>query len=292
MRSAPRPMAKANERCYSARRMAKKKANLKTTRSKKPGSPVVFSMLTGPKRSRRFGLAANLNFGAAGENCHWDCIYCPWHSELRTKKAKAPREFHPVPTDEILKAVQAFVKKHPKLEALILGGNTEPTSHPDFSSIVRGALEIRKAQKRKWNLVVITNGSGLGHASVREACELADQLWVKLDCAEEALFQKTNRPHREAGSLLTHLKGIEKLHSPGIQTTLWKYPERFSFQNWSADNLKALLELYREIKPRELHLTTLRRSKNFAGIQPVNYEDLEAFAMRIQELGIHVEVFP
>ena len=245
--------------------------------------------VTGPARSRRFGLSLNINFGTPGHSCGWNCVYCPWRMP---ESAGKPAEKPPTPTEAILTALRAKLEEHPEVETVIFGGNTEPTTHPGFSKIADEALRLRKELKGAWALICLSNGSGLEQASAHHACNRLDQTWVKLDCAEDVLFQKANKPDSKATkSIAAYTENLKKLRELRLQTTLWRYPDKTGFQNWSAENLRELLEAYRQLEPSAVHLVTVKKQRVYEGVQPVSYDEMEAFALRVAELGISVEVF-
>ncbi|HAR42086.1 MAG TPA: hypothetical protein DCS07_05560 [Bdellovibrionales bacterium] len=251
--------------------------------------PSIYPLVSGPARSRRFGLSLNLNFGPAGESCLWNCIYCPWHNaKTKPKKASIPKQNW----ESYLATVTSALKKEPKIETVILGGNSELTLYPDLPNLVSALLKLKKSSKAKWKLIALSNGSGLQDKKIRTSCEKVDQLWLKLDCAEDPLFKKAIRPKSRNAEFKFLLNTIRELKGVRIQTAFWKIPGKEMNQNWSADNLKALLKLYAEIRPLEIHLTTLKRNRSSAGAQPVTFEEMEAFALRTAELGINTEVFP
>ncbi|OFZ17817.1 MAG: hypothetical protein A2X94_04420 [Bdellovibrionales bacterium GWB1_55_8] len=252
--------------------------------------PRAINFVSGPSRSRRFGFSVNVNFGTPGHSCGWNCVYCPWRAPGE-KITKAP-ETAPLNAIEILASLRDRLAGAPEVETVILGGSSEPTTHPEFADIVAGVLELKKELQGKWITVCLSNGEGLSQPSVRTACNRLDETWVKLDCAEDVLFGKTNKPSprslKSVRALATPLKQMRRLC---VQSTLWRYPDKPGFQNWSADNLSGLLALYQELKPQVVHLVTVKRRRVFEGVQPVSYDELEAFALRVAELGIPVEAF-
>ena len=157
---------------------------------------------------------------------------------------------------------------------------------------MNGLLKLRKDLEADWNLVCLTNAAGLDDPGMKKACALVDDVWVKLDCADEALYNRTNRPEpQNSNDYKAHLLAIRTIPKLGIQTTLWKFEGKPGAQNWVAGNLRELLDLYRVLQPKMIHLTTLKRKPASAELKPVSHEELDAFALRVAELGIPVEVF-
>jgi len=129
-------------------------------------------------------------------------------------------------------------------------------------------------------------------AMVLAACRHLDAVWIKFDCAQEKLFTQANVPSKNAPRSVRHqLEAIKQLENPGILTTLWRSTRKQDFQNWTPENIRSLLDAYATLKPRAVHLVTVRRKSPLRGLQPVSQDDLEALSLRIAELGIPVEVF-
>ena len=250
-----------------------------------------FQMVSGPVDSRRFGRAININFGLAGESCRWHCIYCEWR-QAKTKKMPQPATLIPDPESILTRIRSLLTKESRPVNSVILGGNSEPTLYPDLFILVNGLLKLRKDLEADWNLVCLTNAAGLDDPGMKKACALVDDVWVKLDCADEALYNRTNRPEpQNSNDYKAHLLAIRTIPKLGIQTTLWKFEGKPGAQNWVAGNLRELLDLYRVLQPKMIHLTTLKRKPASAELKPVSHEELDAFALRVAELGIPVEVF-
>ena len=242
----------------------------------------------GPVRSRRQGLSLGVNLGSPGAKlCTWGCIYCQCGIGMRTDKV----DDHPGVSTVIQRLVKALTQ-NPGIESVTFAGNSEPASHPEFLAVVREVLRIRERLQGKWTVNALSNGSELDRDDVREACDLLDECWVKLDCGTEDLYRRLNRPLERLGGVADQVARIRRLKQPRVQTLLWSYPSDPSMGNVSSANLDALLSCYRTIAPVEVHLTTVQRSPALKGIETVPEAELQAFAVRIRELSLRVGVFP
>ncbi|MBI3534566.1 MAG: hypothetical protein HY072_03645 [Deltaproteobacteria bacterium] len=251
----------------------------------------------GPIYSRRFGtsIIINLRDHKNEKNCTWRCIYCPWKKENLI--TKSPEEF-PSRTagnqnfmTESLVKLRRLTQSQSDLKSVILSGNSDPTNYRGFEELVSEIIAFRKTQKGAWSLVCFTNGVALDNESVLNACESVDEIWVKLDCSNIALFQKLNRPVTQAESFKKQVENIGKLHAPCIQTMLWRNQKDFEYQNWTPENLKGLIDIYEQLKPAYVHLLTPKQESLFSAIQPVGHEGMHGFALRIEERGISAEVW-
>ncbi|MBI4925861.1 MAG: hypothetical protein HY843_08055 [Bdellovibrio sp.] len=235
--------------------------------------------------SRRFGtsIIINLRDHKNEKNCTWRCIYCPWKKESVKSDC--------LKLEESLVKLRHLTQSQSDLKSVILSGNSDPTNYHGFKDLVSEILAIRKTQKGGWSLVCFTNGVALDNESVLNACESVDEIWVKLDCSNNALFQKLNRPVTQSESLKKQVENIGKLHAPCIQTWLWRNQKDFEYQNWTPENLKGLIDIYEQLKPTYVHLLTPKQESLFSAIQPVGHEGMHGFALRIEERGISAEVW-
>ncbi len=241
------------------------------------------SLIRGPMWNHRLGTYLKLNLGnPPGGGCSWDCVYCPARL-LRRRCGFAS-------LDHLLADLALSLKNSASLETVMLTGNADPFLHPEFEDIVEGIRELRSKTNGKWALHCLSNGSTLNHDPLLSVCEKLDQLWLKLDCSEELLFRQLNRPSETARSFAEHVEKIKRLSSPAIQTMLWKCSASGTLGNWTAENLRGLLELYKALKPSRLYLTTMQYKKNGSQMSCVDGEDLQTFALRVEELGIPVDV--
>lgn len=242
------------------------------------------SLIRGPMWNRRLGTCLKLNLGnPPGGGCSWDCVYCPARAQRRRCGFTN--------MDHLLEDLALSLKNSASLETVMLTGNADPTLHPQFADIVHCIRELRNRTNGKWALHCLSNGSTLDRDPVLLSVsgEL-DQLWLKLDCSEELLFRQLNRPSGTVRSFAEHVEKIKRLSSPAIQTMLWKCSEAGTTGNWTTENLRGLLELYEVLKPSRIYLTTIQYRKNSSRMSSVDGADLQTFALRIEELGIPVDV--
>lgn len=243
----------------------------------------------GPVHSRRHGLSLGINLGASEKKvCTWGCVYCQCGFGARD----VPREDEIPSAAAVIASLRESLGTGTRPDSVTFAGNSEPTAHPEFLEIVRQARKLKYAMRATWALNVLSNGSELDKNAVVAACDLLDEAWIKLDCATDELFRRLNRPVFRVGSVHEHVARIKRLKEPRIQTLLWRSQAHPQTSNFSEENLHALLNAYSEIRPVEIHLTTVKRETALAGLQPVSAGDLDAFAARIRELGLKVNLFP
>lgn len=256
-----------------------------------PGAtdPGICPAVYGPVQSRRHGKSLGVNLGNADQKiCTWGCIYCQCGFGKREELLDVSLR----PTlKQISQEIKSAVMKHNDLDSITFAGNSEPTSHPEFFSIVREVQKIKYATRGKWIINVLSNGSELHREDVIRGCDLMDEAWIKLDCADEDLFRRLNRPLARIGSVTSHVLNIKKLKKPLIQTLFWAAPERPEISNWTEENKKQILKIYSEIMPKKVHIATLSRNPATTELKPLSESELNAFSQEVRKLNIECQVF-
>jgi wyosine [tRNA(Phe)-imidazoG37] synthetase (radical SAM superfamily) len=154
----------------------------------------------GPVPSRRLGRSLGINH-IPPKVCTYSCTYC---QVGRTNRLRTSRgSFLSVA------AVKAAVEK--KLEAARRSG--EPVDYltfvPDGEPTLDAALGsmIEALRPLEVPIAVVTNGTLLGRADVREELAGADWVSLKVDTVDERRWRQVNRPHRRL-HLPSMLEGI------------------------------------------------------------------------------------
>jgi wyosine [tRNA(Phe)-imidazoG37] synthetase (radical SAM superfamily) len=177
-----------------------------------------------------------------------------------------------------------------ELDTITFAGNSEPSSHPEFVQIVETVMNLKAAHQMKAIINMLSNGSELHRPEIVQACNRLDETWVKLDCVDEDLFKRLNRPLSRIGSPQEHIHRITLLEKPKIQTLLWDCKDS-RLSNNKEQNLEALLKAYLLIQAKEVHLYTVARKTPIEGLLPLSQVQLEAFASLCRKEGILVKTF-
>lgn len=146
-------------------------------------APIAF----GPVPSRRLGRSLGIN-NVPRKTCDYSCIYCqvgPTHGRTTGR-----RSFYG--TGRTAGAVEAHVAavraRGHAIDWLTFVPDGEPTLDTDLGA------EIMRLKGLGIPLAVITNGSLLWDAGVREALAAADHVSVKLDVPDAEHWRRVNRP--------------------------------------------------------------------------------------------------
>ncbi|MGD8682671.1 MAG: radical SAM protein [Chloroflexota bacterium] len=148
-----------------------------------PPVPIVF----GPVLSRRLGWSLGVNH-LRPKTCSYSCVYCQAGA---TTRARTQPEHHYDPDDvaaAVLQRVARCRASHQPLDVVTFVPDGEPT----LDRGLREVMEVLRADGLR--VAVISNGSLLPRAEVRETLALADVVSLKVDTVRRSTWQRLNRP--------------------------------------------------------------------------------------------------
>ncbi|MFW6107347.1 MAG: radical SAM protein [bacterium] len=143
----------------------------------------------GPVPSRRLGRSLGIN-NIPPKVCTYSCIYC---QVGRTREMRVERQPYYRP-DRILREVEAKIAKAREAGEPIDYLTFVPDGEPTLDLLLGREIELLRPLGIK--IAVITNASLCFRPDVSEALSQADWVSLKVDSAREAVWRKTNRPHR------------------------------------------------------------------------------------------------
>lgn len=243
----------------------------------------------GPVPSRRHGRSIGINLGSRTTKiCTWGCLYCQCGTGETREFLDSDDE---VQLDKMLIELEERVKTSGVIDSVTFAGNSEPTAHPRFAAIAAEVVSLRKKLSGSWIVNCLTNGSELDRKEVREGLAVLDEAWIKLDCGSDDLFRKFNQPLERVGGVEDHLKRINLLESVKIQSMFWDCVDQSGLSNTTDQNFDDLLECYRKIKPKEIHITTLSRKPATRMLKASDPRRLLEFSQTLRKEGFKVKVF-
>jgi len=147
--------------------------------------PMRIRNVFGPVPSRRLGRSLGVDLVPV-KACSYDCVYCQLgRTTTRTVKRRAY-----VPMTDVLVEVEERLAAGVAADFVTLSGSGEPTLHSDCGDIVRTVKTLTDIP-----VAVLTNGSLLWDAEVREELMAADLVIPSLDAGDAETFARVNRPH-------------------------------------------------------------------------------------------------
>lgn len=255
---------------------------------------VMFSdTVFGPIHSRRLGTSLGVNLSPRdGKVCTFDCLYCEAGYNAQgagTSGLPSRAEVAALLEDRLKRMSEAGER----LDVITFSGNGEPTVNPDFPGIIDDTLRLRDKYYPQVRVSVLTNSTMLDREAVAEALGRVDNAILKLDSAIDSTIRALDRPVSQS---FTASKVINNLAAFGSRAIIQTMMTRGVHDGITVDNttdaeVDALIEAYREIKPRLIMLYSLDRPTPETNLQRVPRAELDEIAARITAAtGIEVSV--
>lgn len=198
----------------------------------------------GPVPSRRLGQSLGID-PIPLKTCNWNCVYCQLGRTMpitNDRKVFFDPEVILSQTKEALQAHQAG-----GIDWITFIGSGETTLDASLGYMIR---EVKKMTTLP--VAVITNGSLLYKAEVREELSGADAVLPSLDAGNAALYRKINRPHHELSfkRLVDGLREFRAMYAG----KLWIEVMLIKGMNDSEAALQEIAAKLEDIQPDEVHI--------------------------------------
>ncbi len=245
----------------------------------------------GPIHSRRLGSSLGINLMPRdGKICTFDCLYCEagYNAQGPGKSGLPSRDEVRTLLEDKLNAMRTAGEC---LDVITFSGNGEPTLHPDFAGIIDDVISLRDKYYPQVKISVLTNSTMIQHTNVAEALKKADNNILKLDSAIETTMRILDRPASQAFTVEGVTEGLKQFAGTGIIQTMLTCGTHngTSIDNTTDQEIEALIEAYRQIRPRQIMIYSIDRRTPEQSLQKVPSETLRRIARRISEAtGIDV----
>jgi wyosine [tRNA(Phe)-imidazoG37] synthetase (radical SAM superfamily) len=230
-----------------------------------------YKYLFGPVPSRRLGRSLGVDIIPL-KTCTQNCIYCQLGKDaLQTLERK---EYAPI--DAVLDELKTKVADGLEADFITISGSGEPTLHCGLGKLTDGIRRITDIP-----VAVITNGTLLFRADVRDDCCKADVVLPSLDAGDANTFQKMNHPHPEL-DFEQYVDGLVRFRS---QYTGQIWLEVFICEgvNTTEQAISNLKTRIAKIKPDKIQVNTSVRPVVHAEAARVEPERLEQIAHALSE---------
>ncbi len=229
-------------------------------------TPQAYKYIFGPVLSRRMGRSLGIDI-IPFKTCTYDCVYC---EQGRTTHLTACKKEY-VPVEEVLAELKIFLDSGGTADYITLSGAGEPTLHKGLGDIIQGIKALTRLP-----LAVITNGSLLWDAEVRNALHAADVVMPSLDAANEPCFRRIDRPVADV-SFEKMVNGLIAFRD-AFPNEIWL--EIMLLDGISSDekSVQEISALVRRIRPDRIQLNTVVRPPSESLARPVSREKLEHLA--------------
>ncbi len=251
------------------------------------------STIFGPIHSRRLGTSLGVNLSPTdGKVCSFDCLYCEaGYNAQGPGTSGLPRRSD---VALMLRDRLAEMKsKGERLDVITFSGNGEPTVHPDFPGILHDVAALRSEYFPEAKVSVLCNSTRLGDEAVCEALMKADNNILKLDSAVEATMRLIDRPGDRNFTVERVTAQLCRFAGQAIIQTMMLRGEHEGqpVDNTTAEEVDALIEAYRRIRPREIMLYSIDRATPEEKLVKVPADELREIGARMElATGIHVQV--
>jgi len=223
----------------------------------------------GPVPSRRLGRSLGIDL-VPFKTCTYDCIYC--QLGITTHKTTQRKEW--VPVDRILDQLKSKLRSNP--DYITLSGSGEPTLYASLEKLILKIKDMTDVP-----VAVLTNGSLLWLAQVRNALKSADLVVPSLDAGSNTTFQYVNRPHQD----ITFNKMINGLV---------KFRDKYDGQYWlevfllagvttTAKETDCLKNYIHSIHPDKVQVNTVTRPPAEEFADPVPQKQLREITEELYE---------
>lgn len=248
------------------------------------------STIFGPIHSRRLGTSLGVNLGPDdGKVCTFDCLYCEAgfnRQGIGSTGLPAPEKVER-DLDAKLREMKANGEK---LDVITFSGNGEPTVHPQFPEIADIVIRMRDKDFPEAKVSVLSNSTRIFTPAVAEALKRVDNNILKLDSAIDSTMRLIDRPTEKSFTVEKVIEGLKQFEGTGIIQTMFlrgEY-EGQTIDNTTDEEVEALIEAYKRIKPRSVMIYSLDRDTPAEHLVKVEKEELAVIAARIERAGIKV----
>lgn len=247
----------------------------------------------GPIHSRRLGTSLGVNLSPTdGKVCSFDCLYCEagFNAQGPGTSGLPRREEVARLLEEKLRVMHSEGRT---LDVITFSGNGEPTLHPDFPGILDDTVAMRDKYFPDAKVSVLTNSTRADRPEVAAALMRADNNILKLDSAIGETLRRLDRPNSPGFTPQKVIADLEQFAGTGIIQTMML---RGSYDGEPIDNttdeeVQALIEAYRRIRPCEIMLYSIDRRTPARELEKIPPEELQAIGRRIEhETDIPVQV--
>lgn len=250
------------------------------------------SSVFGPIHSRRLGVSLGINLlPDDGKVCSFDCVYCEAGYNAQGTGTTGLPAREKLRKDLEAKLHQMKAAGEP-LDVITFSGNGEPTLHPQFPEIIDDVIALRDKEYPEAKVSVLTNSTRIFDPKVAEALEKVDNNILKLDSAINPTMRLIDQPVSGDFTVEKVVDALRRFSGTGIIQTMILRGEHNGkkIDNTTPEEIDALIEAYKAIRPREVMIYSLDRSTPEEKLQKVSREELEKIADRIRSNGIQVQV--
>jgi wyosine [tRNA(Phe)-imidazoG37] synthetase (radical SAM superfamily) len=249
------------------------------------------AIVYGPQKTRRFGIGLGVNLapsqtdGDPPGRVRWNATSTetvPVYGRVRGVVSPG------VVVTSVARRLIELSKLGEKLDAVVVAGDGDPTMHPNLLEITENLRDLRNKWFAKAALCLVSDSRALTSPELRQALSIYDRAMLRFEWGT-AKTHAAFVPDSESDykTIVERLAGLD--HRWIAQATF----VQGALDNSSEKEVAAWLKKVEEVRPREVHLTTLEneRGAKTAGVKAVSVAKLEEIASKVTEkLGLTATV--
>lgn len=224
----------------------------------------MYQYLFGPVPSRRLGMSLGVDL-VPRKVCSLDCVYC---EVGKTSKLTTERKEY-IPYNKIVSELKQYFENNPDPDYITFSGSGEPT----LNSRIGDVIKFIKQNKPTIPIAVLTNGTLLYDAKLRDELMDADVVLPSLDAATTQVFQKINRPAKEL-NIERCIQGLIDFRAE-FKGKIWLEVFILPEYNYEIKELQELEKIITKIKPDSVQLNTLDRPGTVSGLRAASQSELK-----------------
>lgn len=251
------------------------------------------STIFGPIHSRRLGVSLGINLMPYdGKICSFDCLYCEAGFNAQGAGEAGLPTVRQV-SEQLETKLQDMHAAAEPLDVITFSGNGEPTLHPQFAEVVDEVIRLRDKYYPQAKISVLSNSTRIFDAKVTDALRRVDNNILKLDSAIEPTMRLIDRPNSAEFTVERVVNALRAFSGQAIIQTMFLRGEHegVRIDNTTPEEVDALIEAYKTIRPREVMIYSIDRKTPEEKLEKVSRPELEQIAERIAAAGIYVQPF-
>jgi wyosine [tRNA(Phe)-imidazoG37] synthetase (radical SAM superfamily) len=191
-----------------------------------------------------------------------DCVYC--ECGKTTNLSNNRTNFYKL--EDVLSELDNAIKTRSPIDYITLSGSGEPSLYKDL----KGLISTVKKKYPNIKFAVLTNTSLISDPDVFSAFLEADIVLPSIDSVLEEGFKKLNRPHPDLdlSGMLSSLLEFRKAFKGLIWLEIFICPGL----NDSDEELSALSDYVKKLRPDRVQINTLDRPGTEAWVKPLDAE--------------------
>ena len=241
----------------------------------------------GPIFSRRLGTSLGINLlPERGKICNFDCIYCEcgWNRDGRGDTVLPSADKVRADLEHMLIRLE---KQDTKVDSITFSGDGEPTLNPEFPKIIDDTLMLRDLYIPEAKVSVLSNATRVHVPEVFAALRKVDNPIMKIDAPTNELIAKINNP-APGYDVARVIEALRQFRGDFILQ--WCLLRSDSFDSSADEVVLPMLDIIRQLRPREVMAYTIDRPTPAEGLAKVTPDEMRQLLQPLVDEGFRVQI--